>query len=107
MHNITSYLYEMSHHSVFEESNLKISDAGVSLCIEDLTCIDEPLKDSLANVQVHFLPCDPTYLFTKKRTNFEGFFDRIFISNSLAHRVADAASLLKPESGLMIAETAQ
>ncbi len=60
-------------------------------------------RDPLANVKVFFLPCDPAYTFVKKKAQFTGFFDRVFIGNSLAHRIPDAETLLKP-NGLLIAE---
>ena len=66
------------------------------------TEITEP-RDPLANVKVFFLPCDPAYTFVKKKAQFTGFFDRVFIGNSLAHRITDAEPLLKP-NGLLIAE---
>ena len=62
--------------------------------------------DVLEKVKVIFLPCDPTFTFSKKRKVFENNFDSIFISNSLAHRMVDAADLLK-QNGRMIVETAK
>ena len=64
------------------------------------------VQNSLEKVKVHFLPCDPTYIFTRKRATYENYFDCAFIANSLAHRIGDAATLLK-EKGCMLVETAK
>jgi hypothetical protein len=60
----------------------------------------------LENLKVAFLPCDPAYVFEKKKKEYESFFDCIFISNSFAHRAADASKCLKP-GGVLSLETAK
>jgi dynein assembly factor 3 len=69
--------------------------------------IDAVKEDVLDKVKIVFLPCDPTFTFSKKRKFFENSFDAIFISNSFAHRMVDAAGLLKPRTGRLIVETAK
>ena len=64
------------------------------------------MENLLERVKVDFLPCDPTYIFTRKKKEYEETFDCIFIGNSLAHRIADAAALLKKD-GFMLVETAK
>lgn len=64
------------------------------------------VENLLERVKVSFLPCDPAYIFTRKKKEYESSFDCVFIGNSMAHRICDAAALLKKD-GCMFVETAK
>ena len=107
LHNITSFIHEFERHSMY----FGLEDDKISLVNENENENQNETesrieKPSLENLKITFLPFDPSYLFIKKKTQFQGKFNRIFISNALAHRVGDASSLLNPSDGKMIVETA-
>lgn len=64
------------------------------------------MENLLERVKVDFLPCDPAYIFSRKKKDYQDSFDCVFIGNSMAHRIGDAAALLK-KGGCMIVETAK
>lgn len=59
----------------------------------------------LERIKIIFLPCDPSETFVKKEKKYKDKFDVIFVSNALAHRVADAKKFLT-DGGRVVVETA-
>jgi hypothetical protein len=57
--------------------------------------MDLPEKNTKNDSKIIFLPCDPSEIFTKHRAKYLNFFDVIYISSALAHRVKDAIGLLR------------
>jgi hypothetical protein len=54
------------------------------------------------NFKIHFLPCDPQETFVKKAGKYQDFFDGIFLSTALAHRIENCPSIIKPEGKIVV-----
>jgi len=57
----------------------------------------------LDRIRIHLLPCDLT--LTLKKRQFQDYFDVVYVSNAMAHRVGDLNRLMT-HGGAMVAETA-
>ncbi|ORX50011.1 hypothetical protein BCR36DRAFT_327461 [Piromyces finnis] len=62
--------------------------------------------DVLDHSKLYLLPCEPSYTFARKLSKFKQKFDKIYISNSMVHRLKEYSTLLKPD-GEMIVEMAK
>ncbi|EGF76589.1 hypothetical protein BATDEDRAFT_28431 [Batrachochytrium dendrobatidis JAM81] len=97
-YNVRSLIHELKTGTLYEEAETK-----------KITCADTkilPDYNILDKIKVSFLPCDVSITLEKKRSKLAGKFKTIFISNAMAHRLADAAHVLHPQ-GEIIVETAK
>ncbi|KAH6561236.1 hypothetical protein BASA50_000242 [Batrachochytrium salamandrivorans] len=93
--NIRSLIHELNTGTPYETTEtLKITNA------------DNPAYSILDRIKISFLPCDVSSTLEKKRTKLAGKFQKIFISNAMAHRLVDAAHVLHP-NGEIVVETAK
>ena len=65
---------------------------------------DKSTFSILDSVQITLLPCDMDQIV--KKSKFHEYFDRVYLSNQMAHRIPDMPRVMKPEA-LLFAENAK